>query len=140
MTGGIPSISLSHVTLSDLWGDARRARKARLAVGALIVCAIAIGMTAPAMDASGITFVLGFAVAVLGWLDWSLLPPRLETTAVALAAISLGGSIVVASGGRGAAAAAAFPLIAVAAATERLPLPLAFFVAATAFTALLAGG
>ena len=133
MTTGTATTTLSDVMLSDLWGDARSARKARLAVGALVVSAVAIGMTAPAMDASGIAFVLGLAVAILGWLAWTLLPPRLETTVVALAAISLGGSVVVAAGGRGAAAAAAFPLIAVAAATERLPLPLAFLVAATAF-------
>ena len=139
MTTGTATTTVSAVMLSDLWGDARSARKARLAVGALIVAAVAIGMTAPAMDASGIAFVLGLSVAILGWLAWTLLPPRLETTVVALAAISLGGSVVVASGGRGAAAAAAFPLIAVAAATERLPLPLAFLVAATAFVSLLAG-
>ena len=33
--------------LSDLWGDARSARKARLAVGALIVAAVAIGDDSP---------------------------------------------------------------------------------------------
>src|SRR4051794_646744 len=140
MTRETATTTVCRVMLSDLWGDARAARKARLAVGALIVAAVAIGMTAPAMDASGVAFLLGFSVAILGWLAWTLLPSRLETTVVALAAISLGGSILVASGGRGAAAAAAFPLIAVAAATERLPLSFAFLVAAIAFVSLLAGG
>ena len=88
MTTGTATTTVSAVMLSDLWGDARSARKARLAVGALIVAAVAIGMTAPAMDASGIAFVLGLSVAILGWLAWTLLPPRLETTVVALAAIS----------------------------------------------------
>ena len=66
MTTGTATTTVSAVMLSDLWGDARSARKARLAVGALIVAAVAIGMTAPAMDASGIAFVLGLSVAILG--------------------------------------------------------------------------
>ena len=56
-----------------------------------------------------------------------------------LALIGIGGAAVVAAGGRGAVAALAFPLIAVAAAAERLPLLFAAVVAGSAFASLLVG-
>jgi signal transduction histidine kinase len=129
----------SVVVLYELWGDERSARRPRLAVGALILVAIAIGATAPATGASRVVFVVGLAVAVGAWIAWTSRPLPESATVVALALIGVGGTAVVAAGGRGAVAALAFPLIAVAAAAERLPLRLAAVVAGSAFAALLVG-
>ena len=127
------------VVLYELWGDERSARKTRLAVGALILIAIAIGATAPASGASRVVFVAGLAVAVAAWIAWASRPLPEVATVVVLALIGIGGAAVVAAGGRGAVAALAFPLIAVAAAAERLPLRLAALVAGSAFASLLVG-
>lgn len=125
--------------LYELWGDERAARKTRLAVAALIVIAIAIGASAPAGDASRVVFAVGLAVALGVWLAWTFLRAGAVATAVELALISVGGTAVVAAGGRGALAALAFPLIAVAAAAERLPMRLAGLVAGSACLSLLVG-
>src|SRR4051794_4203026 len=125
------------VVLYELWGDERSARKARLAVGVLILIAIVIGATAPVTAASRAVFVAGLAVAIAAWIAWASRPLSESATVVVLSLVAVGGAAVVAAGGRGAVAALAFPLIAVAAAAERLPPPLAGPVARRAFAALL---
>ena len=95
------------MVLYELWGDERSARKARLAVGTLILIAIAIGATAPAADASRVVFVAGLAVAVAAWIAWASRPLPEIAAVVVLALIGIGGAAVVAAGGRGAVAALA---------------------------------
>src|SRR4051794_4644812 len=127
------------VVLYKIWGDERSARKTRLAVGALILIAIAIGATAPGSAGSRAVFIAGLAVAIAAWIAWASRPLSEIATAVVLALVGVGGAAVVAAGGRGAVAALGFPLIAVAAAAERLPLRLAALVAGSAFASLLVG-
>src|SRR4051794_39509708 len=127
------------VVLYEIWGDDRSARKTRLAVGALILIAIAVGATAPGTAPSRAAFVAGLAVAVAASIAWASRPLSEIATVLVLALVGVGGAAVVAAGGRGAVAAIAFPLIAVAAAAERLPLRLAALVAGTAFASLLVG-
>src|SRR6478752_1126862 len=139
MTPTTRPTTVAGVRLYELWSDERAARKTRLAVAALIVAAIGIGATVPEDATSRLAFAAGLAVALAAWVAWALLRAGDVATVIELALIGIGGTTMVAVSGRSAVAALAFPLIAVAAAAERLPIRLAILVAATAAVSLLLG-
>lgn len=123
------------MVLTNLWADEPKARRARLAIGAIVIAGVIVGSTPPASGGARSLFFGSLVLAGGAWAAWSL--ARVGAAAPLLAvAISLASALAVASGGhtRGAFVLA---VLAVAAIAELQPWRTGLLVAAVALCALL---